>query len=151
MMQDEVVETGTGTDNRRIDQRLPAAAVPTITALKLSPGDYVDLVNISQSGVLVEGKTRFVPGTRVTVSFEGGFTPTQIRAKVVRCQVAAIAGGALRYQSGIVFDQRIELPEANPPQEEPAAGLEASAAPPAPALAEQVLEAAAAPRIVNRW
>jgi hypothetical protein len=36
--------------------------------MKLSPGDTVDLLNISRSGVLVEGRTRFVPGTRITGS-----------------------------------------------------------------------------------
>ena len=58
-----------------IDPRFPATAVPTIKAVKLSPGDTVELVNISRSGVLVEGRTRFVPGTRVTVHFDGGFAP----------------------------------------------------------------------------
>ena len=57
----------------RIEPRFPATAVPTITAVRLSPGDTVELVDISRSGVLVEGSTRFVPGTRITVHFDGGF------------------------------------------------------------------------------
>ena len=46
----------------RIEPRFPATAVPTITSMRLSPGDTAELVNISRSGVLVEGRTRFVPG-----------------------------------------------------------------------------------------
>ena len=79
--------------------------------MRLSPGEAVSLVNISASGVLVEGKTRFVPGTRVTVHFEGTIKPNQIKARVVRCQVSAIGGGgSLQYQSAIAFEGRMDLP-----------------------------------------
>ena len=97
----------------RVDPRVPAAAVPSISAVKLSPGETVTLINISATGVLVEGRTRFVPSTRVTVNFEGGFIPAQVKGKVVRCQVASISSGQLQYQSGIAFDARIALPDAD--------------------------------------
>ena len=64
-MAESKLETAVVESNKRVDTRYPAAAVPAITAMRLSPGDGVTLVNISASGVLVEGKTRFVPGTRV--------------------------------------------------------------------------------------
>jgi PilZ domain len=140
--------------NRRVDPRYPAAAIPAITGMRLSPGEAVALVNISASGVLVEGKTRFVPGTRVTVHFEGAIKPNQIKARVVRCQVSAIGGGgSLQYQSAIAFEGRMELPvdeaalpasaAASPVEEPPSKkGKAAAAAPSAPA---------AAPRVYNRW
>lgn len=121
-----------------IDPRFPATAVPTIKALRLSPGDAVELVNISRSGVLVEGKTRFVPGTRVTVHIEGAFKPSQIKGRIVRCQVSSISGGALRYHSGIQFEQRLDQ---NPNEQGGAA----------PAAAEPPAAAAAARVLVNRW
>ena len=136
-----------------IDPRFPATAVPTIKAVKLSPGDTVELVNISRSGVLVEGRTRFVPGTRVTVHFDGGFSPAQMKGKIVRCQVSSISGGALRYQSGIQFEKRLE---ANPG--EMAVALPVLPNPPGALSTVQAATAggaaAAAPvprRIVNRW
>lgn len=141
--------------NRRVDPRYPAAAVPAITAMRLSPGEAVTLVNISASGVLVEGKTRFVPGTRVTVHFEGTIKPAQIKARVVRCQVSAIgSGGSLQYQSAIAFEGRVDLPVDEvapmappPPVEEPPPppkkGKATTAAPP-PAPAPT-------PRVYNRW
>ena len=110
-MANVIAETAT-MNEVRIDPRLPATAVPSIRTVKLSPGETVTLINISATGVLVEGPTRFVPRTRVSVTFEGGFVPTQVRGKVVRCQVASIASGRLCYQSGIAFDTRITLPEA---------------------------------------
>ena len=131
-------------DETRIDSRFPAAAVPAITSVRLSPGDAVDLVNISKSGVLVEGRTRFVPGTRVTVLFDGGFTPASIKGKVVRCQVSSISGGALRYQSGIQFEKRLDVLDPQVPAH--------AAAPPSPGAVAGPGPAAPAPRrVVNRW
>ena len=93
---------------RGVDPRFQASAVPSITGLRLSPGGAVDLVNISCSGMLVEGNMRFAPGTRVTATFEGSFEPEQIDGAVVRCQVSSISGGTVRYQFAIQFDQRLD-------------------------------------------
>jgi hypothetical protein len=133
-----------------IDPRFPASAFPTITSVRLSPGDVVELVNMSKSGVLVEGRTRFVPGTRVTVIFEGGFAPPNARGKVVRCQVSSISGGALRYQSGIQFEKKIDALE---PQMPAAAAQEPVPAKTAKSTAARAPEPAAATarRVVNRW
>lgn len=137
-----------------IDPRFPASAVPSIKGVRLSPGEAVQLINISRTGVLVEGRTRFVPGTRVTVIFEGTFTPAQIKGRIVRCQVSSIHDGSLRYQSGIQFDKKLEahpgdLQEALPDS----AGLKAAAAPAAPPEPAPTKGAAkqAPPPLVNRW
>jgi hypothetical protein len=157
-MADSKAEAVVTETNKRVDPRYPAAAVPAITGMRLSPGEAVTLVNMSASGVLVEGKTRFVPGTRVTVHFEGTIKPNQIKARVVRCQVSAIGGGgSLQYQSAIAFEGRMDVPveeSALPP---------GAVAPPAPveeAPAPKKGKAAAAPppppppapsRVYNRW
>jgi hypothetical protein len=134
----------------RADPRYPAEAIPGITAMRLSPGEAVRLVNLSSSGVLVEGKTRFVPGTRVSVIFEGPKAPPTVKARVVRCQVSAIAGGgSLQYQSAIQFEQKIEVPvdEAALPQAPPPA----APAPAKSAGAKKQQEPAPPPKIYNRW
>ena len=136
----------------RIEPRFPATAVPTITSVRLSPGDTVELLNISRSGVLVVGSTRFVPGTRITVIFEGGFSPARMKGKVVRCHVSSIKEGVLNYQSGIQFESRLEtnpgeMAVARPALPNPPDGLSTEQAASAGA-------AAAAPvprRVVNRW
>jgi hypothetical protein len=151
-MAETKTDSAVAESNRRVDPRYPAAAIPAITGMRLSPGEAVTLVNISASGVLVEGKIRFVPGTRVTVHFEGTIKPNQIKARVVRCQVSAIGGGgSLQYQSAIAFEGRMDLPvdeaalppsAAPPPVEEPAPKKGKAAAAQAPT---------AAPRVYNRW
>jgi hypothetical protein len=145
--QDAAVESGI----RAVDPRYPAEAISAITGMRLSPGEAVRLVNLSASGVLVEGKTRFVPGTRVGVIFEGPKAPPTVKGRVVRCQVSAIAGGgSLQYQSAIQFEQKIEVPvdeAALPQQATPAA------APPPPKTAgsKKQVEPPAPPKLVNRW
>ena len=151
-MADAETETGAAETNHALDTRYPAAAVPAITGMRLSPGDTVTLLNISASGALVEGTARLVPSTRVTVHFEGTITPRQITARVVRCMVSAIgSGGALQYHSGIAFDRPLSLPLGEavaprvtvPPIEEAraATGSQTAVAPaPVPG-----------PRIYNRW
>ena len=157
-MAESKTETPVAESNRRVDPRYPAAVVPAIKGIRLSPGEAVTLVNISASGVLAEGKTRLVPGTRLTVHFDGGVKPPQIKARVVRCQVSAIGGGgSLQYQSAIAFEGRVELP------------VEESALPAAPVhVPVPVVEEAPAPkkgkaaaaapppapppsRVYNRW
>jgi len=142
------VKAGSATaESSRLDPRYPAATVTGITSMRLSPGDVVSLVNISASGVLVEGKTRFVPGTRLTVIFEGPSAPGSVKGRVVRCQVSSIGGGgSLHYQSAIAFETRIEVPineaaTAAPPVES------TPSAPPKPTATPQSVR----PALRNRW
>ena len=137
----------TGMQPVRVDPRVPAAALSGITSVKLSPGDAVRLINLSSTGVLVEGGTRFVPRTRVTVTFEGGFSPAQVKGRIVRCQVASISNGALQYQSGIAFDARIVLPEVDVPQAATPAASAAAPVSPSPAQTAAV----SATELRNRW
>jgi len=153
-------ETSVPAVDARLDPRYDASAVPSISGVRLSPGNAVELVNISKSGVLVDGRTRFVPGTRVTVIFEGGFTPASNKAKVIRCQVSSIVSGALHYHSGIQFEKRLDVLDTVAPAPPPHAPESASATD-APEPARQAAPAetpfrpsprtTARRRAVNRW
>ena len=151
-MAESKTDTAVAESNRRVDPRYPAAAIPAITGLRLSPGEAVTLVNMSASGVLVEGKTRFVPGTRVTVHFEGTIKPSQIKARVVRCQVSAIgSGGSLQYQSAIAFEGRMEIPVEGAALPGPAAPVEDAPPPKKGKTAAPAPPPPAPPRVYNRW
>jgi hypothetical protein len=123
---------------RRVAHRRPAVQVPSITGVRLSPGGGdSSLVNISMSGALVRSTSRLLPGTPVTVLFEGTFSPSSIKSKVVRCVVADICKPAgLSYHIGIAFNERIHF------DDEPAETAEPTSASPPPD-AGQIL--------VNRW
>ena len=95
---------------RRADPRHQRDAVPEITSLRVLPGESATLLNISASGLLMEGTKRFGPGVAVTVVFDGSIATRSIAARVVRCQVTAISpAGVLQYQTALAFDGRLIL------------------------------------------
>src|SRR5438128_8542694 len=104
--------------DKRSAPRIPAAKIPAITGLRLTPHDVVaTLVNISVSGVLVECESRSIPGSAVVVHFEGTFSPSSVRGRVARTSVASLAtDGGFRYVVGIAFDEAISLDQPPSPQ-----------------------------------
>jgi len=110
--------------DQRTAVRIPAKRVPSIEAVHLSPGDSMaTLVNISTSGILVEGTSKLRPGSAVTIDFVGTFTPATVRGRVARTIVASLGkDGVLHYMVGIAFDEVIPLEEqiADPPDSVPA-------------------------------
>jgi len=96
----------------RAARRYPALSFPEIRAVRLAPiGAPATLVNLSATGILVECASRAVPGSPMTVQFEGTFTPASIDSRAVRCEVCGIAAdGSLRFRIGLAFNARIALP-----------------------------------------
>ena len=133
-------------------KRYPASAFPGIKGVRVTPPDAAaSLVNLSETGALVECAGRPPLSGAVTVRFAGTFVPASIQARVVRCEVAGIApNGALRYHLGLAFVDRITLPDdvedtQDARAAEPAeAELAAAAASPAVALVRT-------PILRNRW
>ena len=118
----------TSAPEQRSASRIPAARVPSIQAIRISPGDSTcTLVNISTSGLLVECISKPRPGSAVTLNFVGSFAPAAVKGRVARTMVASLGkDGVLHYMVGISFDQPLELdgqlvdPDAAPPPAEAA-------------------------------
>src|SRR2546428_1470134 len=91
--------------------RIPAAQVPSITGLRLSPhGADAKLVNISTSGLLAECASRLKVGSTVAVLFEGTFTESTVVGRIARCEVSTMGkDGVLRFFIGIDFNKPIDL------------------------------------------
>jgi len=82
--------------------RVPAARLETPRA-RLLPGGDVDVVNISETGLLVEGKARPGVGTVVTIRIQG--SRARLEGRIVRSRVSTIhRDGTLSYESAIEFD-----------------------------------------------
>ena len=124
--------------DRSPSQRRPASAVPSITALRISPpGFKASFIDISTSGLLAEWGVAVKIGVPVKVTFEGGFTPPTVQAQVVRSSVASMGAGGIRYHVALAFKELIVL-------DDPGSAVEAQ---PAPAAVEDP----AALDAVNRW
>ncbi len=129
--------------------RLPAAEVPSITGLRISPhGLEATLVNISANGLLAECDEALKPGSQVSVAFEGGFSPSSVEGRVARTAVASIApNGRLRYHVGIALKEGIpalDKPVAPGPLAAPGPEVRRPLVVPAPPIPARAV-------VRNRW
>lgn len=136
--------------DKRGARRFSGEDVPSITSVRVSPlGIQARLVDISETGILLECTTRIQPRSSVNLSFDGtsGLSPTA--GRVARTTVAALdSSGSLRYHVGIAFTASIPMVSklvqgtpAKPPSADPSHTLDA---PPPAAAPSRVI-----PR--NRW
>jgi hypothetical protein len=136
-----------------ISPRLPASAVPAITGLRISPhGAVATLVNISETGLLAECRVRIQPGSNVTLTIEGTFVPQSISGRISRNSVSSLGtDGHLRYHVGIVFNQRITLPDQPAIVVEPDLPAIVGEDPAAVDLPASTAIVAPVPPLRNRW
>jgi hypothetical protein len=82
--------------------RVPASQIGRPHA-RLLPGGDVDVINISETGLLVEGKARPGVGTVVIVRIQG--SRAKLEGRIVRSKISTIhRDGTLSYESAIEFD-----------------------------------------------
>jgi len=71
---------------------------------RLLPGGDVDVINISDTGLLVEGKFRPGVGTIVTIRIQG--SRARLEGRIVRSRISTIhRDGTLSYESAIDFER----------------------------------------------
>lgn len=100
--------------------RVPASQIGRPRA-RLLPGGDVDVVNISDTGLLVEGKARPGVGTLVTIRIQG--SRAKLEGRIVRSRISTIhRDGTLSYESAIEFDTPMPVQDiVNSPAAAPAA------------------------------
>jgi hypothetical protein len=100
-----------GAGDARRAPRLPASQLGDSTKARLLPGGDVDVVNLSGTGILVEGRTRPVVGTMVSIRLHGA-NLKRLEGRIVRSRVSTIhRDGTLTYESAIEFDRPHALDE----------------------------------------
>ncbi|HKY23232.1 MAG TPA: PilZ domain-containing protein [Vicinamibacterales bacterium] len=126
-----------------VAQRVAGSEIEAGSEVKLFPGGPAELVNLSQTGALVETKSRLVAGAVVTLCI-GGTQPQRLPGKAVRCQVCAIhRDSTMTYQVAITFDEPAPVDVA--PMESAEVAMDAAPEPPPDTAA------AAIPDLVNEW
>jgi hypothetical protein len=109
-------------------RRLRANEAGVVRQARLLPGGDAHILNISNTGLLVENKTRLPIGSTVNVRVQGSAV-MGIEGHIVRSRVSAIhRDGTLSYETAIEFDQpqSIDGADAEPPRAEPAAAKTAA-------------------------
>jgi hypothetical protein len=79
----------------------------TLARVRLRTGRELAVVDISDTGALLEGVARLLPGTHVEVHVITRDGRTLVRSRVTRAWVFAVAADALRYRAALVFDTRV--------------------------------------------
>jgi hypothetical protein len=95
--------------NRRAARRVAFRNGILPPRARLRPGGDVVLVNLSDTGALVEGTFRFRPDARCELSVTEGGCESTLRALIVRSFVARLdRAGPVRYRAAIRFDRTVE-------------------------------------------
>lgn len=73
------------------------------------PGRDVQVLDLSRGGALIEGHARLVPDSMVHLRLNGGRRAVHLRGRVVRCYVSGLDGGIVSYQTGVAFEEYLDL------------------------------------------
>jgi hypothetical protein len=94
---------------RRVAPRLQRGELRSDLMLTMRGVSRVELVNISETGVLVEMSTRAVIGSVADLFITTDQHCHAVRAKTVRSKVIAIQSGAVMYRVAFQFEERLSL------------------------------------------
>jgi hypothetical protein len=141
------------TESVQPDRGARAAVADANTGgVKLVPGGAVELLNLTESSAVVEGRSRLAVGATVALCL-GGASPRRVPARVVRCNVSAIhRDSTMSYQLDLAFDEAVALAGT---AAEGSTANQVSVSVPAPAAVAAPPVAPERPRVVedlvNEW
>jgi hypothetical protein len=95
-------------DRRRSGRWMPGS-IDALSRVRLRGGRELVVVNVSTTGVLVEGTTRLLPGTHLDVHVTAAQGRILVRARVVRCAVSAVTADVITYRGALAFDEAVDL------------------------------------------
>jgi hypothetical protein len=98
--------------DRRGAERRKGTDVPSLWTIRLPWGDAVRIVDISNSGVLLESGSQVPPGTTIDLQLLGESTNIFVPARTIRTDVANVDGLGLRYRLAAAFSHDVNLPGA---------------------------------------
>jgi hypothetical protein len=94
---------------RRIARRVGHKDLRPDLRLSMQGASHVELVNISETGVLVETSTRAIIGSVEDLFISSERRCRVVRARTVRSSVVAIESGSLVYRTAFQFEAPLSL------------------------------------------
>lgn len=94
-------------ERRRAVRREPAGDEP-LSRARLRTGRDVQVVNVSNTGLLVEGTARLLPGTHVDVHVVTRDGRVLVRSRVTRAYVWTLTAEAVCYRGALAFDRAVD-------------------------------------------
>jgi len=71
-------------------------------------GSEFDVVDVSDTGLLIEGQARLLPNTHVEIHIVTRIGRVLVRCRVVRSLVWYLESDLVRYRVGLAFDRRVD-------------------------------------------
>jgi hypothetical protein len=96
--------------DRRRTRRRSGEDVPSLWSVRLPWGDALKVVNISNTGVLVESASKVAPGSTIKLHLLGEATNISVSARAIRSDVANVDGLGVKYHLAAAFSQEVLLP-----------------------------------------
>lgn len=95
-------------DDRRTSVRRVPLAVESLSRVRLRAGDELQVINVSDTGMLVEGDLRLLPGGSVDVHVTGRSGCEVVRGSIARAYVSALKPDGVRYRAAVAFERRLD-------------------------------------------
>jgi hypothetical protein len=97
-------------DDRRRARRRPTGELPWLSTVQLPWGTEVKVLDISNSGVLLESTLRLVVGSTLDLQLVGQDGQVRVPAKMVRSEIAGVDGLGVRYRAAAAFARELQIP-----------------------------------------
>ena len=94
-------------ERRRAERRPPIAGEP-LMGVRLRTGRELAVIDVSNTGMLVEGCARLLPGTHLDVHVTTAAGRVLVRSRVVRAHVSALCADVIHFRGALAFDRVID-------------------------------------------
>ena len=94
-------------ERRTVTRRVPISDEP-LSRVRLRTGRELLVVNVSNTGLLVEGTLRLLPGTHVDVHVVTPGGRVLVRSRIVRAYVFELQPDTVRYRGALAFERTID-------------------------------------------
>lgn len=95
-------------DHRRCPRRIPLSS-ESLARVRLRTGRELLVVNVSSTGLLVEGRVRLLPGSSVDLHVVSGTGRELVRSQVVRSYVSQLFADSVRYRAALAFERSLDM------------------------------------------
>lgn len=94
-------------ERRASPRRVPQEREP-LARVRLRTGRDVDVLDVSDGGVSVDGRVRLLPGTHVDLHVVTAAGRVLVRCRIVRSRVSRIERDGVSYRSALAFQSAID-------------------------------------------
>jgi hypothetical protein len=94
-------------ERRHAARRIPDSQEP-LRRVRSRTGLELDVVDVSSTGVLIEGRARLLPNTRLDIHLVTRTGRVLVRCRVIRAYVWYLEGDLVRYRVGLAFDHAVD-------------------------------------------